>query len=63
MSNTTPRDESMWYCPKCEAWVGWKLDECIHGHSRPRRPLRSVDVDKKPAWKVTLRDRLRAKLR
>jgi len=58
------RDESMWFCPKCESWLGWKLDKCFEcGQRRPRRPLRAVDVDKKPAWKVTLRDRLRAKLR
>lgn len=52
----------MWYCPKCETWVGWKLDDCVtEGHSRPWRPLRYDDVEK-PADEVTLRDRLRAKL-
>lgn len=58
------REESMWYCPACETWVGWKLDECVReGHPRPRRPLRGVDVDKKPAWEVTAWDRIRAKFR
>lgn len=57
------RDESMWYCPDCEMWVGWKLDECSEGHKRPWRPLRSVDVDKDHAWNVTLWDRIRAKFR
>lgn len=53
----------MWYCPKCETWVGWKLDECVTaGHPRPRRPLRYADVDVEDARDVTLLDRVKAKL-
>ncbi|MCD2205309.1 hypothetical protein [Halobacterium sp. KA-6] len=56
------RSESMWYCPTCEAWVGWKLDECPEcGRSQPWRPVRSADVDG-PAWTVTRWDRVKAKL-
>jgi hypothetical protein len=51
----------MWYCPRCVIWVGSKLDECNHGHEQPRRPLRSADVGK-PAFEVTLGDRLKAKV-
>ena len=58
-----PRSESPWYCPECELWVGWKLDECATGnHARPRLPLRWDDV-RKPAFRVTRRDRVLAKLR
>lgn len=57
------RHETMWYCPKCTIWVGSKLPTCSEEHSPPRRPLRAADVDKKPAWEVTLKDRLRAKLK
>lgn len=53
----------MWFCPGCETWVGWKRDECANGHTTPRRPLRAADVDRKPAWDVTLVDRLKAKVR
>jgi len=59
------RDESPWYCPKCEGgmWVGWKRDTCGEGHERPRLPLRYDDVDVDNSWQVTRRDRLRGALR
>lgn len=63
MSKRDDREKSMWYCPHCVMWCGWKLDECQDGHSQPRWPLRAADVDRKPAWEVTRRDRLRAKFR
>lgn len=53
---------SMWYCPHCEMWVGKKLDSCLEGHSRPRLPLYSADVDFDNSWRVRLRDRVRSKL-
>ncbi|QKY16419.1 hypothetical protein [Halorubrum sp. CBA1229] len=57
------RSKSPWYCPKCTAWVGYQLDECVtDGHDRPRRPLRWDDVEK-PSFEVTYRDRLLAKVR
>lgn len=58
-----PRDESPWYCPECELWVGWKLDECVTGgHSMPRRPLRYDDVPFDDSHRVNWRHRLKAKL-
>lgn len=51
----------MWYCPKCETWVGAKLDECSEGHAQPWRPVLNEEP-KKPAWEVTFWDRVRAKL-
>lgn len=50
----------MWFCPKCETWVGSKLDECLEGHSRPWRPV--LNTEPKPAWEVTFWDRVRAKI-
>ena len=59
-SDATP---SPWYCPHCEMWIGKKLDSCLEGHSRPRLPLYYDDVDFDDSWRVTQRDRVRAKLR
>ena len=57
-----PRSKSPWYCPKCETWVGYKLEKCVTGgHDRPRRPLRWDDVEK-PSFEVTIRERLLAKV-
>ena len=53
---------SPWYCPHCETWVGTKLDSCLNRHSRPRLPLYYDDVEFDYAPRVTLRDRLRAKV-
>ena len=58
-----PREQSPWYCPKCEIWVGWKLDSCSSGHSRPSFPLRYDDVDFDYAHKVSRTDRLRGKIK
>ncbi|QHS17797.1 hypothetical protein GWK26_11930 [haloarchaeon 3A1-DGR] len=52
---------SPWYCPECELWIGKKLPECKAGHSPPLRPLLWDHVEK-PAFRVTLGDRLRAKV-
>jgi hypothetical protein len=57
------RDESPWYCPTCEVWSGWKTDQCLEGHDRPRLPLRYDDVAFDDAWRVDRRDRLRGALR
>ena len=59
-SDVTP---SPWYCPHCEMWIGKKLDSCLNGHARPRLPLYYDDVDFDDSWRVTQRDRVRAKLR
>jgi hypothetical protein len=53
----------MWYCPACETWVGRKLDECLDGHTRPLVPVWSAHVDVDDARRVTVGDRLRAKVR
>ena len=63
MNDSTDRSESPWYCPVCVTWVGWRLDECSNGHARPQLPLRYCDVPFDYSRKVTLRHRLRAKLR
>lgn len=53
----------MWYCPECESWLGWKLDECFGcGNARPRLPLRADDVEYSESCRVDDRDRLRGKL-
>lgn len=59
------RRESPWYCPGCEHWVGWKLDECIGDceRDRPRWPLYHEDVEFDDSHYVTARHRLRAKIR
>lgn len=62
MTRDRPRSESPWYCPECELWIGYKLDECNDGHERPRLPLRYDDVPYDDSWRVTSRDRLRSKL-
>jgi len=38
-------------------------DSCLDGHARPRLPLYYDDVDFDDSWRVTQRDRVRAKLR
>lgn len=53
----------MWYCPTCQIWVGWKLDECLAGHDRPRFPVYVDDVEIEHSRDVTTGHRLRAKLR
>lgn len=62
MTRNRPREESMWYCPDCEVWVGYKRDECANGHSEPWRPLRAADVDVTAAWQVSKWDVWKAKL-
>lgn len=57
------REESPWFCPECETWVGWKLAACLEGHNRPRLPLRYSDVEFDYSKRVTLRHRLRGKIR
>ena len=59
-SDATP---SPWFCPHCEMWIGKTLDSCLNGHARPRLPLYYDDVDFDDSWRVTQRDRVRAKLR
>lgn len=53
----------MWLCPRCEMWVGRKLDECNDGHARPLLPVWSGLVDVDDSRQVTVGDRLRAKVR
>ena len=60
---TRDRNRTMWYCPRCATWVGYKRDECAEGHPRPWLPVRAADVDVDDARRVTLADRLRAKVR
>jgi hypothetical protein len=57
--------DSMWFCPKCETWVGSKLDKCVtEQHSKPLFPVLADDFESSPpAWEVTLEDRLLAKVR
>ena len=59
----TGRDRGMWLCPRCETWVGRKLDECNAGHARPFVPVWSGLVDVDDSRQVTARQRLRAKVR
>lgn len=59
-SDATP---SPWYCPHCESWIGRKLGSCLNGHSRPRLPLYYDDVEFDYSRRVTLRHRIRAKIR
>lgn len=60
---TERRDTGMWLCPRCEMWVGRKLDQCSEGHPRPWLPVWSGLVDADDSRQVSTRDRLRAKLR
>ena len=55
--------ESMWLCPRCEIWVGWKLNSCREGHDRPRIPVRVEDVEEEISWRVSRWDRYRVKAR
>lgn len=56
-------ERGMWLCPRCETWVGRKLDRCNGGHTRPLLPVWSAFVDVDDARQVTTRQRLRAKVR
>lgn len=54
----------MWFCPDCQIWVGSELDTCSERHDKPRYPVRNgYDVEKKHSRRVTLRERIEAKLR
>jgi len=53
----------MWLCPRCETWVGRKLDACAEGHTRPLLPVWSGLVDVDDSRQVTLGGRLQAKVR
>lgn len=58
-----PREETMWYCPECETWNGWKLDVCLGCKTpQPRFPVHAADVDANDARNITLLDRLKAKV-
>jgi hypothetical protein len=54
----------MWYCPRCQTWVGRKLGECVsEGHPRPRYPVLYEDVAVDDARGVTRWDQLKAVVR
>lgn len=41
----TERDREMWYCPRCQLWIGSELSRCNgERHPQPRFEIRQGDV-------------------